>query len=118
MDDFEKNRTEYVARLEEQVQHLQRQLGEHKPLADKWTPVATGEMFTEGARVTLQFGGKRINATITNDTLDHADLTSLTTSVIDTLCRSLVVDQLRVIVEPQVDRMLQSRRAVKGAGQW
>ena len=54
MDDIEKSRVEYVARLEEQVRELQRQLAEAKPLADKWTPVVAGEIDQGGkVRVTL-----------------------------------------------------------------
>jgi len=66
MDDIEKTRVEYVSRLEEQVRELQRQLGEYKPLAEKWTPVVSGEITQENmVRVTLAFGGKRTTATLT-----------------------------------------------------
>lgn len=77
MQDIDKTRTEYVMSLEEQIRHLQRQLGEAKPLAEKWTPIATGEMGADGARITLCFGGKRVTATIGNAMLTNTDLTSL-----------------------------------------
>lgn len=118
MDDIEKNRSEYVVMLEEQLKHAKRQLAEVQPLATKWAPVVHAELAEDGARVTLQFGGKRVTATIGNSLLDSADLTSLTSSVIDTLCESLIVDRLREVVAPEVNKVLQNRGATKGAGKW
>jgi hypothetical protein len=118
MDDIEKNRSEYVVMLEDQLKHAKRQLAEVQPLAEKWTPVVNTELAADGARITLQFGGKRVTATIGNSLLDNADLTSLTSGVIDTLCESLIVDRLREVVTPEVNKMMQNRSTTRGAGRW
>lgn len=115
MNDIDKTRLEYVARLEEQVQYLQRELAVYKPLAQKWQPVASAKMTQEGAAITLQFGGKQTTGTIGTSTLLDTDLTSLTSSVIDTLCESLMIDRLRDIVSPEVDRMMKGAANVRGA---
>lgn len=115
MEDIDKTRLEYVARLEEQVQHLQREVANYKPLAQRWQPVATSKMTPDGAAITLQFGGKQTTGTIGTSTLLESDLTSLTSSVIDTLCESIMIDRLREIVGPEVDRMMKGARAGAGA---
>jgi hypothetical protein len=115
MEDIDKTRLEYVARLEEQVQHLQRELAIYKPLAQKWQPIATAKMTQQGAAITLQFGGKQTTGTISTDTLLTTDLTTMTSSVIDTLCESLMIDRLRDIVGPEVDRMMKGVAAQRGA---
>lgn len=120
MEDFEKNRNEYVGRLEEQVMHLQRQLAETKPAAEKWTPVVTGAVdpHTQDVRITLQFGGKRVTATVPSATLTTTDHISMTSSVVDTMCDSLVKDRLREMVAPEVERLTRGARNVSGAGKW
>jgi hypothetical protein len=118
MDDFEKNRAEHVLMLEQQLQHLQRQLAELKPLADKWTPQIGSEMTPNGAYFTLAFGGKRVTATVTNAYLESGDTTTLTSSIIDTLCQSLVVDRLREVVQPEVEKIVFNRGITQGAAKW
>lgn len=119
MDDIEKNRAEYVLRLEQQVQELSRQLAEAKPLADRWTPVAHGELAHDGtARVTLAFGGKRITATVTRDAFTTNTALDLTTSIANTLCESMLVEKIAEVVRPEVERLVQAATAIKGAGKW
>lgn len=106
MQDIDKTRAEYIVRLEEQLQHAQAQLAQFKPLADKWTPVISGDNTQGDARFTLVFGGKRVTATVTQHMLLETDLTSLTSSIIDTLIESLVADRLREVVAPEVERIM------------
>jgi hypothetical protein len=118
MDDIEKNRLEYVGRLEEQVMHLRRQLDEAKPLAEKWTPVVASENTGDALRITMAFGGKRVTATIKNDTLLSSDATSLTSSVVDSMVQNLVFDQLTPMIRPVIDAAQYTVGKVAGAGKW
>ena len=118
MQDIEKNRVEYVARMEETVQHLKRQLDEVKPLAEKWTPIVASEMVNSQVRITLSFGGKRVTGTFPAEAFAGQDVISLTSSVVDTLCESIVVDALRVVVKPEVEKMMHSTKGISGAGKW
>lgn len=108
MEDIEKSRIEYVAALELQVKHLQRQLAEYKPAAEKWKPVLAGSITPEKtARFTLSFGGKRVTAELSLNEISTAATTDIVSSVVDALTESLVVDVLRAEVRPEVERIKQ-----------
>lgn len=119
MDDIEKSRVEYVARLEQQVQELQRQLGEVKPLAEKWTPVVAGEISQDGTvHVTLGFGGKRTTATIVLNAFTSNTTADIASSIANTLAESMIVEQVSKLVRPEVERLMQGAKAISGAGKW
>lgn len=119
MEDIEKNRIEYVARLEQQVQELQRQLSEAKPLAEKWTPIVAGEVDQQKqVRITLGFGGKRTTATIGLDTFTRNTVDDLTFSIANTLAESMLVEKIAEILRPEVERLTSAAKAVNGAGKW
>lgn len=119
MDDIEKNRSEYVARLEQQLKECQRQLAEAKPLADKWTPVVHGEITQDSdVRVTLAFGGKRITATVTRTAFQSHTAHDLTHSITNTLAESLLVEKIAEIVRPEVERLMKGVEGISGAGSW
>lgn len=119
MEDIEKNRVEYVARLEQQLEHLQRQLAEAKPLADKWTPIASGEIDPDNnVRVTLAFGGKRTTATIGVSSFASHTAQDLAYSIANTLAESMLVEKIAEVVRPEVERLLPAAKALGGAGKW
>lgn len=119
MDDIEKARLEYVAKLEEQVKYLQRQVSEMK-VNMAWEPVVHSEMDLDGknGRFTLNFGGKRMTAAVPTTALASADVTTITSSVLDTFYKNLIVDQLRPVVTPHVERMNKNAISLRGSGQW
>jgi len=117
MLDHEKNRAEYVVHLEQQVQHLQRQLNEIQADA-RWIPVVNTAMQGDTARITLAFGGKRVTATVDLSTLHETTVTDLTSAVLDSFADNLVKQQLREVVEPAVSGIINASRAVAGAGKW
>lgn len=119
MDDIEKSRIEYVARLEQQVAELHRQLSEVQPLAEKWTPVVAGEITQDGAaRITLGFGGKRVTATVGASSFTNNTAQDLTYSITNTLAESLLVEKISEVIRPEVERLIQGAKAVSGAGKW
>ena len=111
---------DYVIRLEDQVQQLQRQLAEYRPSAEKWTPTVSGEIVApdQSVRITLSFGGKQVTAKLPASTLNQNNLADLTTSITDTLCEGLVVEKIREVVQPEIDRLMKGTRALPGAGKW
>lgn len=118
MDDIEKSRVEYVARLEEQVRELQRQLAEAKPLADKWTPVVSGELTDKAVRVTLSFGGKRTTAVVGIDVFHNNTPQDITYSITNTLAESMLVEKIAEVIRPEIERLAQGAKTVQGAGKW
>ena len=119
MDDIEKTRVEHVARLEQQIADLQRQLAETKPLAEKWTPVVAGEITSDGSvRVTLVFGGKRMTATVAAAAFTANTEQDLTFSITNTLAESLLVEKISEVIRPEVERLMRGARALQGAGKW
>lgn len=119
MEDIDKTRIEYVARLEQQVAELHRQLSEAQPLAEKWTPVVSGELMPDGeARVTLCFGGKRVTATVTGASFRANNVHDLTFSITNTLAESLLVEKISEVIKPEVERLFRGATAMAGAGKW
>lgn len=118
MDDIEKNRLDYVVRMEETLQHLQRQMAETKPLADKWTPVIATENTGTDLRITLSFGGKRVTIGIPITTLTATDLTSMTSTVVDSMLKNIVFDALAAIVRPEIEKAQRDVANISTAGKW
>jgi hypothetical protein len=119
MDDIEKNRVEYVARLEEQVAHLQRQLNELRPQAEKWTPVVAGEITPEKeVRITLGFGGKRTTATIGASAFASHTVQDLTYSITNTLAESMLVEKISEVIKPEVERLMRGAQSLQGTSKW
>lgn len=120
MNDMEKNRVDYVQRMEATVEHLTKEYQRYKTLAETWEPKITVKMDAKQELVTvgLQFGGKYVHATITFNHLQNSDLTSVVTSVSDALVESLVDAQLRQLISPELEKAMKSAKSVKGAGTW
>lgn len=120
MDDIEKNRVGYVASIETRMEHAAAELAHYKPIAEKWMPVAHGEMNPDNTnvRITLGFGGKRVTANFDITTFVSNSVEDVTTAVCDTMIKNLVIDQLRHIVEPEVRRLVSGAKSVSETGKW
>lgn len=120
MEDIEKSRVAYVQHLETQIKHLQAEHDRYKEIADKWEPRVTvvTDPATNKTSFGLEFGGKRVHATVSQNYLVEMDSTGATSDIVDALVESLVVDQLRKVVAPEVDRAQRSAKTTSGAGKW
>lgn len=120
MQDIEKSRVEYVQRLETQLEHMAKELDKYKQIAETWEPKITTvtEPSTQRTTFGLSFGGKLVHATVTQQYLAETDLNSAASTIVDALVESLVVEQLRKKIMPDVERNQQNARATVGAGKW
>lgn len=119
-DDIEKNRVEYVQKMEQTVEHLKREYDRYKAIADKWEPVITTEVDTQkqSVKVGLRFGGKNVHCTLTYQAMQQHTTEDAITSVTDALVESLVVEQIRKAVAPELTKLVAGAKAVAGAGKW
>ena len=117
MDDNEKNRAEYVTRLELTVQNLQRQLAEVKG-EERWIPKLGAELNSaeESARITLSFGGKNQTASFSYPFLRDQSLVDATTNILELGFKDFVLAQLRPVIQNEVDRLQKGARSITNAG--
>lgn len=119
MNDFEKNRAEYVTHLEIQVQALQKQLADIKS-EERWIPKVGVELdpVTHTGRVTLSFGGKNQTAVVSFETLGSHRVTDIATSVMELGFQEMVNDRLRTVIEPEVQRLAQGVKSITSKPAW
>lgn len=119
MIDIDKQRADYVTRLELVVQNLQRQVAELQAEA-KWVPKfgATLEGPCDEARLTLSFGGKNQTAVFSYDFLNSQSVTDATTNIIKLGFEELIHDRFREVVQPEVERLKQASSRISEAGKW
>jgi hypothetical protein len=119
MQDIEKQRAEYVTKLELLVQNLQKQLNELQA-EDRWIPKfgASLEGPREEARLTLSFGGKNQTAVFSFDFLAGQSVTDATTNIIEAGFKDMIYDRFREVVAPEVERLKKSVDSIASAGKW
>ena len=120
MSDFDTQRIGEIMELEQQVKALRDEVQRYKTIAERWEPRVAAEVNPTArlGKVSLTFGGKTISATMSFDYLEKMDLTTATTSCVETLCSSLVIDRLRGVVQPEVQKLMDNVTIVMGAGKW
>lgn len=119
MNDIEKQRADYVTRLELLVQNLQEQLKQLQA-DEKWIPKFGSELDaeTEKARLTLSFGGKNQTTAFSYQFLGDQSAIDATTAIIELGFREMIEDRFREVVAPEVVRLKQSVMAITDAGKW
>lgn len=118
MIDIEKQRAEYVTRLELLVQNLQRQVAELQAEA-KWVP-KFGAQFEacDEVRLTLSFGGKNQTAVFSTIFLTEHSTLDATTNIIKLGFEEMIHDRFREVVQPEVERLKQASSRIGEAGKW
>lgn len=119
MNDIEKQRADYVVRLELLVQNLQEQVKQLQA-DEKWIPRFGSELDpeTNKARLTLSFGGKNQTAVFSYEFLGDQGVSDATTNIIELGFRGLIEDRFKEVVSPEVERLKGSIQAINGAGKW
>lgn len=119
MSDFEKNRAEYVTRLEAQVQAMQQQVADLQREAH-WTPRVGIELdpVAQQGRVTMSFGGKNQTAVVSFTALNQNSVTDITTSVLELGFQEMINSRIRTVIEPEVARMSKGIREIVGIPKW
>lgn len=105
--------------LERRIHALQEELAKYRGNAEKWTPRVGSEvmMNEQLVNITLAFGGKNRTAQIPYSALQTGDRTSLTTAVLQAMT-PLIQDQLRSVIEPEIQKLTANVTAVSKAGNW
>jgi hypothetical protein len=118
MSDFDTRQVGEIAGLEEKLKHAQDAAAGYKTIAERWQPRFTSKIDGDTAKISLAFGGKTMTATYPIQNLVDVDATSATTSVLKTLFDALIADQMRPIVTPEVQRMIDAAESLKKVSQW
>lgn len=118
MNDFEKNRAEYVQRLETQLQQLQHDLGKYRPLAEKWNPVIESSQSYLDGEIALRFGGKVKSVKISNQQLTATDVTGLVTAIAGVFAETIFTEQIRDLIEPHIVSLQNTAKAVENVNKW
>lgn len=104
--------------LEEQIRALRQQHAEMKARADTWTPEVRSQVKPDVIQVHLKFGGKIATVSLSPDVLLTSDLTTLTSIVTSEFCEHFVQDQLRSVIQDEMQKLQMNVQSVQGAGKW
>jgi hypothetical protein len=118
LSDTERHRLEYVRAVEQKLTIANNELAKWRPIAEKWEPKIDSVGDPSGARITLAFGGKRVTVSVPQTALLTHSTTDLTTHVLDTLAKELILDQLRPLVDAEINRQVGSAQIANRAGKW
>lgn len=118
MSDFDTRRVGEINDLEVQLKNAREAAAGYKVIAERWQPRLTSEISNDVAKISMAFGGKTMTATYPIASLAGADLTSATTSVLNTLFEALIADALRPVTQPEVKRMLDAANSLTQVGKW
>ena len=119
MQDFEKNRAEYVTHLELQVRALQKQLNDIQA-EERWVPKVGAELdpSTKTGRITLSFGGKNQTAVVSFENLASYSTIDLTTSVLELGFQEMINISIRMVIEPEIERIANGVKSITSKPQW
>ena len=118
--DIEKQRIEYVALIEKQMQHLQDEAAAFKNDAMLWKPIVAGEAVDGHMRITYVFAGKRITVNLPNSAVIFLkdDINELTNVVANTIIDSILRDVVKATVHDEVIRLSNSIVSLENVGKW
>lgn len=118
MSDFDTRRIGEIAVLEEHIRQLQAQLRASQQASEKWEPKVNASMDTDGGRVTVSFGGKTIAVKLPLANLQAGDATSVTSDTLEVLCKVHIIDQLRPVFQPEIERLVKNASSLRNVGTW
>lgn len=120
MEDFEKNRVEYVGRLETQVAQMQHDLAIYRPLAEKWEPQFESKLNDLGnvGEITLKFGGKLQTLTLSSSHLTTTDISGLVSACAEAFAQELIAAQIKKQIEPHIVKLKAGVTAVNNTNNW
>lgn len=118
MSDFDTRRIGEVAALQEQVELLTKQVAGYRMIAERWQPKFGTAIDGTNVKISLSFGGKVATASIPTEALARVDATSATTTVLQSLIDQIVLDQLRPLAQPEVQKLIEQAAVLLKAGKW
>lgn len=118
MSDFDTRRIGEILELEQKLKNASDRAVEFQAVAERWQPRVASVIANDVAKISLSFGGKTMTATYPVKNLQGVDLTSATTSVLQTLFDALIADALRPVIAPEVKRMLDAANSMTQVAKW
>ena len=99
--------------------NLQQQLAGLKA-EERWVPQLSSNLGDgdEIARISMAYAGKNLTVVLPWTYLRATDTTEAVSSTVQALVDGLVADQLREVVQPEVERVMAGVQAINGAGKW
>lgn len=118
MSDFDTRRIGEIAELEQRVKNASDRAISFQAIAERWQPRVASVIANDVAKISLSFGGKSMTATYPIKNLQGVDVTSATTSVLQTLFEALIADALRPVIAPEVQRMIDASNSMSQVSKW
>lgn len=118
MSDFDTQRLGEILELEQRSMVASQRALEYQALADKWTPKFSSSIDNDTARISIVYGGKTATVKYPVQNLQGVDVTSATTSMLQSLFDSLISDVLRPLAEPQARKMVDAANSMTQVSKW
>ncbi len=120
MDDIEKSRVMYVQQLETKLSHLQAEYQRLKDIAEKFEPQITAITNPGDGKTSfgLRFGGRLTHVSVDDAWLLGMDETTAVSEITRALTDSIVYDEIKKAVQPELVKMRRAAAARSGAGKW
>lgn len=114
----EKQRLDYVAKLETHVAKQAEDLLHYRALAEQWTPRFSHSVTDDSVQVTLLLNGKTVSSTVQKAVFFQNSQVDITSAMTNTLLESLVYESLRPLVADEVVKLQQTLAAERNIGTW
>lgn len=119
MSDFDLRRIGEIATLEDRLRATQENGRDAAILADRWTPKFSSFVDGDVVKISLQYDGRAVSAIYKAKDLVNTDVTSATTTVLETLFTALISDALRPLCTAEVAKAQTAARTLQNArSQW
>lgn len=118
MSDFDTRRVGEIATLEEKLQNATQRGAAYQVIAERWQPRVASVIADDEAKISLTFGGKTMSIRVPVTSLQGADTTSASTEFLKAMFDALILDSMRPIVQPEMQRMIDAANSLKAVSKW
>lgn len=116
--DIEKQRVEYVTHLETLVKNLQEQVQQLKEV-EYWVPRIGTEVnpAEQNIRLTLSFAGVNQSSKFTYQALQQYYPSEVAYTISRTFS-DIILDKIKEVIQPEIERLKPTADVLKGVGKW
>lgn len=106
MDDLEKNRIEYITKIEQQLAHALQRVSAAEEDVLKWKPSITYQEVQGKVIFTFSMGGRSVKLPILNETFKTTGSLDIATALNDGFHDNLIFELLQPIIMKQVEKIV------------